>query len=191
MVWASRYSTPSSPSNLRNLTWVLASQGRRYFSVRTARKELPARRVAPAGHHALVGFIEGVLQVLQHDHDAQRHARASGVAGNGDTLDLSAKKIRSGMTTPARHLLENTGATRASISCQGMREANTDSGWRRSIMWSMRERKKSSVAGQVNITAELPEINPYWRSNRAFCASKITPEAIICADPRDSSRAPN
>jgi hypothetical protein len=43
-------------------------------------------------------------------------------------------------------------------------------------MWSMRERKKSSVAGQANITAELPEISRYWISNWEFSPSAITPE---------------
>lgn len=42
-------------------------------------------------------------------------------------------------------------------------------------MWSMRERKKSSVAGQANITVELPENCLYWKSNREFCHSEITP----------------
>ena len=46
----------------------------------------------------------------------------------------SPKRSRSGMAMPARPLRENTWATRASISCQGMREASTASGWRRSIM---------------------------------------------------------
>ena len=36
-------------------------------------------------------------------------------------------------------------ANEASISCQGMRLANTASGWRKSIIWSRRLRKKSSV----------------------------------------------
>ena len=43
-------------------------------------------------------------------------------------------------------------------------------------MWSMREQKKSSVAGQANITAELPEISRYWISNWEFAPSAITPE---------------
>jgi hypothetical protein len=41
-------------------------------------------------------------------------------------------------------------------------QQDTASGWRRPIMWSMRERKKSSVAGHANITAELPENSRYW-----------------------------
>jgi len=52
-------------------------------------------------------------------------------------------------------------------------------------MWSMRERKKSSVAGQANITAELPEINPYWKSNWEFCAPAITPKASVYAGSSD------
>lgn len=42
-------------------------------------------------------------------------------------------------------------------------------------MRSMREQKKSSVAGQADITVELPENRPYWRSNREFCEPKIIP----------------
>jgi hypothetical protein len=40
----------------------------------------------------------------------------------------------------------------------------------------MRERKKSSVAGQANATAELPENCPYWNSNWEFWISAITPQ---------------
>ncbi|MFD1894617.1 hypothetical protein [Ottowia beijingensis] len=64
------------------------------------------------------------------------------------------------MATPVRPLRDSKCDTDASICCQGMREASTASGWCRSIMWSMRERKKSSVAEQANSTAEkLPEIS--------------------------------
>ena len=42
----------------------------------------------------------------------------------------------------------------------------------------MRERKKSSVAGQANSTAELPENCPYWKSNWEFRLSAITPKAL-------------
>jgi hypothetical protein len=40
----------------------------------------------------------------------------------------------------------------------------------------MRERKKSSVAGQANITAELPENSLYWKSNWEKRPSEDTPE---------------
>ena len=42
------------------------------------------------------------------------------------------------------------------ICCQGMREESTARVWRKSIMWSRRARKKSSVAASANIT-NLPE----------------------------------
>ncbi|MDP3888360.1 hypothetical protein, partial [Hydrogenophaga sp.] len=58
-----------------------------------------------------------------------------------------------------------------------------------SIMWSMRERKKSSVAGQANSTAELPENCPYWKSNWEFELSEITPKASSYADSGGSSGA--
>src|SRR5690606_17296001 len=71
--------------------------------------------------------------------------------------------IRHGLALMA--LRTNRCATPASISCHGMREASTAKGWRRSIIWSMRARKKSSVAGQVNIKAKLPENSFYWTTN--------------------------
>ena len=51
----------------------------------------------------------------------------------------------------------------------------------------MRERKKSSVTGQANSTAELPENSPYWKSNWEFSAPEITPEASVYAGPGDFS----
>lgn len=33
-------------------------------------EELPARGIGPAGQHALVGLVEGVLEVQQRDYDA-------------------------------------------------------------------------------------------------------------------------
>jgi hypothetical protein len=57
-----------------------------------------------------------------------------------------------------------------------MRDASTASGWRRSIIWSTRELKKSSVAVQEDITAVISEISRYWISNWVFVSSAITPE---------------
>lgn len=51
----------------------------------------------------------------------------------------------------------------------------------------MRERKKSSVAGQANSTAELPENSPYWKSNLEFTPSAITPKTSVYAGSGDSS----
>jgi hypothetical protein len=56
-------------------------------------------------------------------------------------------------------------------------------------MWSMRERKKSSVAGQANSTEELPENSPYWKSNWEFGLSAITPKASVYAGSGGSSGA--
>ncbi len=80
------------------------------------------------------------------------------------------------MTTPLRPLRQER-ATRAAISCQGMRAASTASGWRGPIMWSMRDQKKYSVAKQANSTAKLPRINPYWNSHREFLTAAFTPQA--------------
>jgi putative transposase len=60
-----------------------------------------------------------------------------------------------------------------------MREASTASGWRRSIMWSMRERKKSSVAGQANSTAELPEISGPMSAEAVNATSMAFKKALI------------
>jgi len=80
------------------------------------------------------------------------------------------KRSRSGMATPARALRTNRCATEASICCHGMREDSTASGWRRSIMWSMRERKKSSVAGQVSMK------NSQKSTHRRIKLGEILPE---------------
>jgi hypothetical protein len=45
----------------------------------------------------------------------------------------------------ARSWRASKGATLASMAAQGKRLANTASGWRMSIIWSKRERKKSGV----------------------------------------------
>jgi len=45
---------------------------------------------------------------------------------------------------------------------------------RRSIIWSMRARKKSSVAGQENITARLPDNSRYWTTNWELWVSDMT-----------------
>jgi hypothetical protein len=115
------------------------------FLVGAAREELPARFVEPAGHHALVACVEGVLEVQQRDHDAQRHAGPSGIAGNSHTLRLFTEKVQVGHGhTGAAFTAEGLGHPRASICCKG-REASTASGWRQSIIWSRRLRKKSSI----------------------------------------------
>ena len=66
------------------------------LKVRPPREELPGRRLAPTLEHAFVGFVEGVLEVQQTDHHAQRHTRAPGVAGRGHTLRLLAKEVQIG-----------------------------------------------------------------------------------------------
>ena len=73
------------------------------FKVRLAREELPARRLAPTLNHALVGLIEGVIEVQQRDHDAQRHTGASGIAGHRGALYLFSEEVQ------VRH--GHTGAT--------------------------------------------------------------------------------
>lgn len=70
--------------------------GRAVFVIGAAREELPARRVGPAGHHALVGFVEGVFEVQQRDHGAQRHTGASGVAGHRHALHLFTEEVQVG-----------------------------------------------------------------------------------------------
>jgi transposase InsO family protein len=47
---------------------------------------------------------------------------------------------------PGRSLCTKSGASAASILSQGMRVASTAKGCRRSIIWSSRERKNSSLA---------------------------------------------
>jgi hypothetical protein len=55
----------------------------------------------------------------------------------------------------------------------------------------MRERKKSSVVGQANITEKLPENSPYWKSNREIWPSAITPECQCHAGSGHSSWSTN
>src|SRR5690606_35983789 len=81
----------------------------------------------------------------------------------------------------------NRCATAASISCDGMREASTASGWRRSIIWSMRARKKSSVAGQANMAVKLPENNRHWTTNWEFRVSDKPPTTNVYAGHEDFS----
>ncbi|MBK6973063.1 MAG: hypothetical protein IPH26_09000 [Sterolibacteriaceae bacterium] len=50
----------------------------------------------------------------------------------------------------------NTGASAASICPHGIRFASTASGRRRSIIWSSRARKKSSVA--INLPRDFPQV---------------------------------
>ena len=62
------------------------------FKVRLAREEPPGRCFASALDDTFVGLVEGVFEVRQRDHDSQRHARPSGVAGNGDSCTRSPKR---------------------------------------------------------------------------------------------------
>src|SRR5690606_7694291 len=91
------------------------------------------------------------------------------------------------MASPSCALRTNRCATAASISCHGMREASTASGWRRSIIWSMRARKKSSVAGQANMAVKLPENNCHWTTNWEFRVSDKPPTTNVYAGHGDFS----
>src|SRR5690606_2969833 len=91
------------------------------------------------------------------------------------------------MASPSCALRTNRCATAASISCHGMREACTASGWRRSIIWSMRARKKSSVAGQANMAVKLPENNRHWTTNWEFRVSDKPPTTNVYAGHGDFS----
>lgn len=53
-------------------------------------------RVGPALDDAFVGLLENELELQQRDHDAQWHARSSGIALNGHTLHLFTEKIQIG-----------------------------------------------------------------------------------------------
>lgn len=105
MACASSPSAPSSPSNRRNLS----AAGTVVFKVCLAREELPGRRLTPALGDGLVGLFEGVFEVAQRDHDAQRHARQSGVTDNSATLHLFSEKVqirhgRTGAAFARKHL---------------------------------------------------------------------------------------
>src|SRR5690554_3654677 len=95
------------------------------------------------------------------------------------------------MASPSCALRTNRCATAASISCHGMREASTASGWRRSIIWSMRARKKSSVAGQANMAVKLPENNRHWTTNWEFRVSDKPPTTNVYAGHGDFSGTTN
>ena len=74
------------------------------------------------------------------------------------------------MLRPRRSLRASSGATLASICCHGMRVASTASGWRRSIIWSSRARKKSGVL--IEIPLQTPR-----NSHRADSSSGVpTPQ---------------
>src|SRR5574343_99289 len=60
-----------------------------------------------------------------------------------------------------------------------MREASTTRGWRRSIMWSRRARKKSSVAASANIT-NLPETRAYGKLKWELAKGR-NPPARLCS----------
>lgn len=62
------------------------------------------------------------------------------------TANVGPKMSAPSLSRPLRSRCANTGPNDASICGRGMRDASTASGWRRSIIWSRRERKKSSVA---------------------------------------------
>lgn len=66
------------------------------FVVGPSTKELPARGVCPALHHAFVRLVEGVLQIQQGHHHAQWHAGATGIAAHGHTLRLFTKQVEIG-----------------------------------------------------------------------------------------------
>jgi hypothetical protein len=59
--------------------------------------------IAPAIDHPFIRLVEGVLEIQEADHDAQRHARAPGVAGDRHALHLFAKEaqVRQGRTSAA------------------------------------------------------------------------------------------
>ncbi|MCY1447574.1 hypothetical protein D9M71_642030 [compost metagenome] len=153
IVCARSSSTPSSPSNWRNLTRVVASQGRWCSKYAWPEKNCqvgvsPQRSTTPSSD-SLNACLRYSSETMMRSATRGRPALLAAAWRWG----FSPNKSRSGMACPAWALRTSRWATRASISCQGMREDSTASGWRRSIIWSMRERKKSSVAGQVNITA--------------------------------------
>lgn len=63
------------------------------YKVGKPREELPAWRFVPAGNDTLVGFVEGMLQIQQGDHDAQRY---SGTPSIGLGRNSLAKQIKIG-----------------------------------------------------------------------------------------------
>jgi hypothetical protein len=52
--------------------------------------------IAPALDHPFVRLVEGVLEIQEADHDAQRHARTPGVAQALAALHLFTKQIEIG-----------------------------------------------------------------------------------------------
>lgn len=72
-----------------------------------------------------------------------------------------------------------------------MRESSYTTERRRSINWSVRERKISSVAGEANSTAELPEHSPYWKLNLVKQSYADTPESQCSCSFRDFSESTN
>jgi hypothetical protein len=65
--------------------------------------------IAPALDHPFVRLVEGVLEIQEADHDAQRHARTPGVAGDRHALHLFAKEVqlrqgRTGAALAGEHL---------------------------------------------------------------------------------------
>jgi hypothetical protein len=50
--------------------------------------------IAPALEQPFLRLVEGVLEIQEADHDAQRHARTPGVAGHRHALHLFAKEVQ-------------------------------------------------------------------------------------------------
>ena len=84
MVWASSLLDSFVTEELAEFDQRGGIAGHAVFVIGQPAKELPARGIGPALHHAFVGFVEGVLQVQQGNHHAQRHAGAACV-GNTAT----------------------------------------------------------------------------------------------------------
>lgn len=66
------------------------------FKVGAPREMLPGGCLTPALDDAFVGFVEGVLEVQQCNHSAQRHARSPSVAGLGHALHPLTEQIQIG-----------------------------------------------------------------------------------------------
>jgi len=122
--------------------------------------------IAPALDHPFVGLVEGVLEIQEADHDAQRHARTPGVAGDRHTLHLFAKEVqlRQGRTSAAlagehlRHPRLDLLSGRARGQ-HGQRMAQIDH-----VIDARAEEIVGGGAGKLH--KKLPEIKRYGLSSR-------------------------
>ena len=163
MVRAISSFTPSSPRALRKRPCGVGSHdpGAR---IQIARNVLPSGSLAPALDHVIVPLVEGMLEIQQGTiNRVGRRERPALETPPPATTETGANNSKYSIFLPALISRAQRCTGEGSISCQGIRLASTVCRWRKSIIWSRRLRKKSSIVELLSKTPRKRALNIYLK----------------------------